>query len=41
MMLEKYKNEGLSIEDSCKAMTLKYIEQQYNSKSIVEWQTDP
>ena len=41
MMLEKYKNEGLSIKDSCKAMTLKYIEQQYNSKSIVEWQTDP
>ncbi len=41
MMLKKYKNTGLNTEDSCKAMTLKYIEQQYKGKSIIEWQTDP
>lgn len=41
MMLEKYKNQGLNVEEACKAMTMKYIEQQYTSKSISEWQTDP
>ena len=41
MMLEKYKNQGLSTKEACQAMTIKYIEQQYTSKSISEWQTDP
>lgn len=41
MMLEKFKNRGLNTEEACNAMTMKYIEQQYTSKSIVEWQTDP
>lgn len=41
MMLEKYKKMGLSIEESCKAMTIKYIEQQYTSKTIAEWQSSP
>jgi gamma-glutamyl:cysteine ligase YbdK (ATP-grasp superfamily) len=41
MMLDKYRKQGLSQQEACCAMTLKYIEQQKSGRPLSEWKSSP